>query len=73
MNVDQTISDLSSLSISDRLRIVHAIWDSLPDDIDLRPNAPQQAELDRRLEAHRADPTTAITQEELMRRVEKRR
>ena len=73
MNVDQTISELSALSISDRLRVVHAIWDTLPDDIDLPTSPDQQAELDWRLAAHRADPTTAISHDELMRRVETRR
>lgn len=73
MNVDQTISDLSTLPIGDRLRVVHAIWDTLPDDVDVSPTPKQQAELDRRLDAHRSDPSTAITHEELMRRVEKRR
>lgn len=73
MNLDQTILDLTALPIGDRLRVVHAIWDSLPEDIDLRPDASQQAELDRRLAAHRADPSTAITHEEILRRVEKRR
>ena len=55
MNVDQTISDLSTLPIDDRLRVVHAIWDTLPDDVDLKPTPGQQAELDRRLAAHRSD------------------
>lgn len=73
MNVDQAISDLSALPIDDRLRVVHAIWDSLPDDVDLSTTSEQQAELDRRLAAHRADPITAISHEELMRRVENRR
>ena len=73
MNVDQTISDLSNLPIDDRLRVVHAIWDTLPDDIDLRPSTEQQAELDRRLASHRGDPSTAISHEELMRRIENRR
>ena len=52
MNVDQTILDLSNLPIADRLRVVHAIWDTLPEDIDLRPSTEQQAELDRRLASH---------------------
>jgi putative addiction module component (TIGR02574 family) len=73
MNVDQTISDLSTLPVGDRLRIVHAIWDTLPDDVDLSPSAEQQAEIDRRLAAHDADPTTAISHDEMMRRIEKRR
>ena len=73
MNIDQTISDISTLPIGDRLRMVHAIWDTLPEDVDLAPNAKQQAELDRRLAAHRADPGTAISHDELLRRVESRR
>lgn len=73
MNVDQTIADMSHLPIVDRLRIVHAVWDALPNDVDLPPSAAQQAELDRRLAAHRADPSTAISHEEFMRRIESRR
>lgn len=73
MNVEQTISDLSTLSVDDRLRVVHAIWDTLPDDVDLTPSAEQQAELDRRLAAHRADPSTAISHDELMRRIDRHR
>lgn len=73
MNIDQTIADMSNLPVADRLRIVHAIWDALPDDVDLPPTAAQQAELDRRLAAHRSDPSTAISHEELMQRVEARR
>lgn len=73
MNVDQTILDLSALSVGDRLRVVHAIWDTLPDDVDLTTSPEKQAELDRRLAAHRADPSTAISHDELMRRVDRRR
>jgi hypothetical protein len=47
MNVDQAISDLSTLPVGDRLRVVHAIWDTLPDDVDLSPSVEQQAEIDR--------------------------
>ncbi|WP_047814599.1 addiction module protein [Rhodopirellula islandica] len=73
MNVDQAISDLSTLPVGDRLRVVHAIWDTLPDDVDLSPSAEQQAEIDRRLAAHDADPSTAISHDEMMRRIAKRR
>lgn len=73
MNVEQTISDLSTLPIGDRLRVVHAIWDTLPDDVDLTTTPEQQAELDRRLAAHRDDPGSAVSHDELMRRVNSRR
>ena len=73
MNVDQTISDLTTLPVGDRLRVVHAIWDTLPDDVDLAPTPGQQAELDRRLAVHRSDPSTTISHDELMRRIQNRR
>jgi len=73
MNVEQTIIDLSTLPVGDRLRVVHAIWDTLPDDVDVSPSAEQQAEIDRRLAAHRADPSTAISHNQLMQRIENRR
>jgi len=73
MNVDQAISNLSTLPIDVRLRVVHAIWDTLPDDVDVPTTSEQQAELDRRLAAHRADPSSAISHDELMRRISNRR
>lgn len=72
MNVEQAIADLSSLPIEDRLRVVHAIWDTLPDDVDVTLTAEQQAELDRRMAAHRSDPSSAISHEEMLRRIEER-
>jgi len=72
MNVDQTISDLASLSVSERLRVVQAIWDTLPSDPDVGVSIEQQRELDRRLQAHRDDPSTAVDHDEIVRRVEER-
>ncbi len=69
MNIEQTISEITMLSVGDRLRLVHAIWDTLPEDAALVPTPGQQAELDRRLAAHQANPETAISHDELMRRV----
>ncbi|WP_145103059.1 addiction module protein [Rosistilla carotiformis] len=67
------MSDLSTLPVGDRLRIVHAIWDTLPDDVDLSPSAEQQAEIDRRLASDHVDPSTAVSRDEMMRRIEKQR
>ena len=69
MNVDRTIADLASLPVVDRVRIVQAIWDTLPDDTDIGVSSEQQAELDRRIAAHDADPGSSISREELMRRL----
>ncbi len=71
MNLDQTIVELSSLPIGDRLRVVHAIWDTLPDDVELTITLEQQAELERRIAAHNANPETAISHDELMHRLGK--
>jgi putative addiction module component (TIGR02574 family) len=67
MNVEQTILEIATLPIDVRLRLVSAIWDTLPQD------ALQQAELDRRLSEHRENPGSAISHEEIMRRVKSRR
>ncbi len=63
----------ATLPIDVRLRLVSAIWDTLPQDADLSPSVLQQAELDRRLSEHRKDPGLAISHEEIMRRVKIRR
>ena len=73
MNVEQTILEIATLPIDVRLRLVSAIWDTLPQDADLTPSALQQAELYRRLSEHREDPGSAISHEEIMRRVMSRR
>ncbi|MFN7733556.1 MAG: addiction module protein [Pirellula sp.] len=73
MNVEKTILEIATLPVDVRLRVVSAIWDTLPQDADLSPSANQQAELDRRLCEHRSDPSTAISHDELMRRVKSRR
>ena len=73
MNVEQTILEIATLPIDVRLRVVSAIWDTLPQDVDLTPSALQQAELDRRLSEHRKDPGSAISHEDIMRRVKSRR
>ncbi|MEO1617384.1 MAG: addiction module protein [Planctomycetota bacterium] len=70
MNVDQTITEISSLPVVERVRVVQAIWDSLPGDPDLGVSADQQAELDRRVAAHDADPGSSISAEGFRRRLE---
>ncbi len=67
MDINQTILELSNLPITDRVRVVQAIWDSLPGDADLGVSPAQQAELDRRIAAHDADPDSAISRDELQR------
>jgi putative addiction module component (TIGR02574 family) len=69
MNIDQTISELNALPVTDRIRIIAAIWDSMADS-DAKLTTPEQdAELNRRLLEHRKDPTSSLTREELERRI----
>lgn len=65
MNIEQTIADLSSLSVEDRLRIVQELWDSISSESEVTVSSDQQAELKRRIAAHHANPDSAISQEEL--------
>ena len=55
------------LSLSERIQLVEDIWDSIaaeaPDTVGL--SQVQKVELHRRLAAHRADPSTAISWEQV--------
>lgn len=52
---------IDRMSIADRLELIEAIWDSVADHPDEIPlTEAQKQELDRRLDAHRADPGKAI-------------
>ncbi len=64
MTVDQAISDISSLSPSDQLRVVQAIWDRLPADIGIELSPSHQQELNRRWEEYKRDPSSALSESE---------
>ena len=64
--------DLTLLPIDDRLRIVQALWDSIPAETEVTVSPEQQRELDRRIAAHEADPSSAIGRDELERRLRDR-
>jgi putative addiction module component (TIGR02574 family) len=72
--------DYRALSIAERLQLVEDVWDSIateqPDATALPVSAPERAELDRRLDAHRKDPGGAVPWSEVraaLRRPAKRR
>ena len=60
--MSNTAPDYRSLSVSERIQLVEDIWDSIvaenPDSIQLTPT--QRAEVKRRLDAHDADPSSAV-------------
>ena len=70
MNIDQTISDLFNLSVDDRLPIVQKLWDSIPPDTEVTVSPDQRAELERRIAAHDADPNSAVSRDEIERRIQ---
>ncbi len=52
------LPDLTQLSVAERILVVEQIWDSIAAEQAPLPLTPvQQAELDRRLDAHRTSPT----------------
>ncbi len=70
MTADQLISDAASLPPSDRLRIVQAIWDSLPEGTYPAPQPEIKAELDRRMATYRENPKSGMTIDQLRGRLE---
>ncbi|EDM77046.1 hypothetical protein PPSIR1_16135 [Plesiocystis pacifica SIR-1] len=69
--MDAAQSAVLSLSPEQRLRLIEQLWDSLVDDrgdsLELSPEI--RAELDRRLDAHRANPDETLNWAELQRRI----
>lgn len=59
--------DYRALSVSERIQLVEDIWDSIvaenPESVQLTPA--QRAELKRRLDAHDADPSSAVSWDEV--------
>lgn len=71
-----TVSDLLHLSISERLKLVEDLWDSIAADAtshpDLLPVTPAQREILRvRQQAYRDDPSQTLSSEEVFERIER--
>ncbi len=68
--MDIKLSEVLQLPVSERLRLVEAIWESIvecPEQLDLTED--QREELDRRLEAYRKDPDAGSPWAEVKARV----
>jgi len=70
MTAEQLIIDAASLPVSDRLRVVVAIWDSLPENANPTPSPEIKSEFDYRMENYRLNPETAMTIDELRDRLD---
>jgi putative addiction module component (TIGR02574 family) len=66
MNLDQTLSELTSLPVADRLRVVESLWDSIEADAPVTIAPEQHAEIDRRVQAHEANPDELLTWDEVL-------
>lgn len=58
-------SELMKLTTDERLELVQDLWDSIGSEALPPLTDEEKEELERRLEEHRRDPSTAITWEEL--------
>jgi putative addiction module component (TIGR02574 family) len=66
------LNALRRLSVAERLQIVEDLWDSIAEEApdEALPITPELgAELDRRLAEHHADPESALSWEEVQRRI----
>jgi putative addiction module component (TIGR02574 family) len=67
-----SVADLVALPLTERLRLVEAIWDSIadvPEQLELSPA--QAQELDRRLAVFEKDPTQGSPWQEVRARLER--
>jgi putative addiction module component (TIGR02574 family) len=70
--LSNTLAALLKLPAKDRIELALALWDSLTDaerEAEFDLTTEQEAELDRRLEEHLANPGSAIPWEEVRRKL----
>jgi putative addiction module component (TIGR02574 family) len=66
LDVTHTIDELCALPIDDRLKVVAAVWDSLPEKATTLVSPEQRAELNRRLDAYEANPEDLLTWDQVL-------
>lgn len=67
-NVEQAISQLTSLSVEERLQVVEAVWNSL-ESVPVTMSPEQREELNRRVDAYEADPSRVLSWDQLLERL----
>ena len=65
--MNSPISNFKDLPVSERIQLVEDIWDSIAEEtpVPLQLSAADRAELQRRIAAHQADPSSSIPWEEV--------
>jgi len=66
LNLDQTLSELTSLPIAERLRAVETLWDSIADEAPVSIPPEQRTEIRRRVEAHEKHPEELLTWDQVL-------
>ncbi len=66
MNLDHTLSELTSLPIADRLRAVETLWDSIAAEAPVSISPEQRAEIRRRVEAHEKHPEDLLSWDQVL-------
>jgi len=69
MDISQTLSKLTSLPVSDRLRVVESLWDSIGSDVPVSLSPEQRAELNRRVKAHESNPNELLSWDQVLDRL----
>ena len=69
MSINQALSELTSLPVSDRLRVVESLWDSIESDAPVSLSPEQRAELNRRIAAHEANPNELLSWDQVLDRL----
>lgn len=66
MDLQQTLAELSSLPVEDRLRIVESLWNSIEADTPVLVPAAQREEINRRIQRHESNPDERLTWEQVL-------
>jgi putative addiction module component (TIGR02574 family) len=66
LSYESVLADASRLPIADRIQLVEAVWDSLPEEAATPVSAEQRVELNRRLDAYEANPEDVLTWDQVL-------
>lgn len=69
MDINETLSELTSLPVPDRLRLVESLWDSIESDTPVSLSPDQRDEIKRRIDAHEANPGELLTWDQVLDRL----
>lgn len=71
MDLQQALSELTALSVADRLRVVESLWNSIESEtVSVSPE--QREEIARRIKSHEENPTELLTWEQVLDRLRDR-